>query len=151
AYNKFMGNESPRLPLAYFLGVSVNLPVYRGRLRAGVSEARARLAERQAELAHQTDQVNFQVRQSYAEVLESEKTVRLYDDKILKSARLNVEDAQSSYTSGLVPFVSLIRAERDLVDLRERYYRAKADYHSRLATLERVVGGPLSLTVAKPN
>lgn len=144
AYNKYMGNRSPRLPLAYFVGVGINLPVYRGRLSAAVAEARARLAERQAELARKTDQVNFEVQEAYARVLEAEKTARLYDEKILKAARLNIEDARSAYISGQIPFVSLIRAERDLVDLFDRYYQAVANYHSQLATLERVVGARLA-------
>ena len=95
-------------------------------------------------MARQTDQVNYEVREAYARVVESEKTVRLYNDKILKAARLNVKDAQSSYISGLIPFVSLIRAERDLVELFDRYYQAIANYHIQVATLERVVGARLA-------
>ncbi len=59
-FNRFMGNTAQTLPLAYFLGVSMNLPVQRQRLHAAVREAQAKLAERQAELARQSDQVNYQ-------------------------------------------------------------------------------------------
>jgi hypothetical protein len=42
-----------------------------------------------------------------------------------------------------IPFLSLIEAQRNLVNLRDRYYEAVADYFRRRATLDRVVGGPL--------
>jgi hypothetical protein len=34
-----------------------------------------------------------------------------------------------------------------LVDLRDKYYEAIADYHRRRATLERMVGGPLEASL----
>ena len=113
------------------------------RREGAVTEAEAHIAERQAELARQTDQVNFEVEQAYAQVLESERTVRLYEKTILPAARQNIEAAQSAYATGKIPFLSLIEAQRSAVGLRDRYYEAIADYYRRRATLERVVGGPL--------
>jgi hypothetical protein len=42
----------------------------------------------------------------------------------------------------------LVEAERSVVGLRDRYYELVADYYRRLATLERVVGGPLAEAAA---
>jgi outer membrane protein TolC len=79
-------------------------------------------------------------------VQRSEKSVRLYRDTILKAAEANVKAAQAAYVSGKAPFtfLSLIEAERNLVNLRDRYYEALADYFRRRAALERAVGGPLT-------
>jgi outer membrane protein TolC len=52
-----------------------------------------------------------------------------------------VKAAQSAYSTGRVPFFSLIQAERDLIGLRDRFYEVQADYHRRLARLDRAVGG----------
>jgi outer membrane protein TolC len=142
-YDRFMGNTSDNRDLATMLGVRLNLPVRLDRRRAAVEEAKARVGQRRAELARQIDQVNYQVQQAYEQVRESEQVVRLYEKTILPAARKNVEAAQSAYTTGRIPFLSLIEAQRNVVGLQDRYYEAVADYHRRRATLERVVGGPL--------
>ncbi len=142
-YDRFMGNTSQSRPLAYMLGLKMNLPVRLARRAGAVAEAQARLAQRRAELARQTDQVNFQVQQAYAQVRESEATVRLYEQQILPAARLNVETGSQEYLTGKIPFLSLIEAQRSVIGLRDRSYEAVADYFRRLAALERAVGGPL--------
>jgi hypothetical protein len=43
-----------------------------------------------------------------------------------------------------IPFLTLIEAQRNLVNLRDRYYEALADYFRRRASLERAIGGPLA-------
>jgi outer membrane protein TolC len=142
-YDRFMGNVSDNRDLATMLGLRLNLPVYRKRRYAAVAEAEARIAQRKAELARLTDQVNLQVQEAYARVQRSERSLRLYRDTILRAAEANVKAAQTAYVTAKIPFLSLIEAQRNVVNLRDRYYEAVADYFRRHATLERVVGGPL--------
>jgi outer membrane protein TolC len=142
-YDRFMGNISDNRDLATMLGLRLNLPVYRQRRYGAVAEAEARIAQRRAELARLSDQVNYQVQEAYARVQRSEKSVRLYRDSILRAAEANVKAAQSAYITAKIPFLTLIEAERNVVNLRDRYYEAVADYFRRLAALERAVGGPL--------
>jgi outer membrane protein TolC len=130
-------------PLRPEINVRLNLPVYKAKRHAAVSEARARIAQRRAELDRQADQVNFQVQEAYEQVRRGEQSVRLYEKTILPKAKDNREEAESAYEKGLVPFVSLIEAQRNEVGLRERYHEAVADYHRRRAALERAVVGPL--------
>jgi outer membrane protein TolC len=143
-YDRFMGNVSDNRDLATQIGLRLNLPVYRQRRYGAVAEAEARIAQRKAELARLTDQVNFQVQEAYARVQRSERSVRLYDDTILKAAVANVKAAQSAYITGKIPFLSLIEAQRNVVGLRDRYYEVIADYFRRRAELERAIGGPLT-------
>jgi outer membrane protein TolC len=143
-YDRFMGNVSDNRDLATQIGVRLNLPVYKKRRSGAVAEAEARIAQRKAELARLTDQVNFQVEEAYARLQRSERSVRLYRDTILKAADANVKAAQSAYTTAKIPFLSLIEAQRNAVNLRDRYYEAQADYFRRLAALERAIGGPLT-------
>jgi outer membrane protein TolC len=142
-YDRFMGNTTDNRDLSTMLGVRLNLPVYHGRRNGAIAEAEARLAQRKAELARLTDQVNFQVQEAYARAQRSARSVALYRKTILRAAQANVEAAQAAYTTGKVPFVSLIEAQRNVVNLRDRYYEALADSFRRRAALERAVGGPL--------
>lgn len=140
AYDTIMGN-GPTHDLAAQVAVRVNLPVQRTRRSAAVSEAEDRVAQKQAELARLMDQVNYEVHQAYAQVQESKRIVRLYEQEVLPAAQKNVEAAQVAYTPGKIPLLSLIEAQRNYVTLQDRQYEAIADYHRRLANLERAVGG----------
>jgi outer membrane protein TolC len=139
AYDSFWSNPQQRAQI----GLKLNLPARLQRRYGAIAEAQARLAGRKAELARQADQVNLQVQEAAAQVRESARLVRLNRQTILRAADNNVEAARSAYGNGRVPFISLIEAQRNAINLRDRYYEAVADYGRRLATLERVIGGPL--------
>ena len=139
AYDDFW-NERPLRPQ---LAVRMNLPVRLEKRDAAVREEEAKINQRIAELNRLTDDVNLEVDQAYQETVESDQTVRLYERSILPDAELNVKSAQSSYTTGKIPAVTLLDAERNLIDLRDRHYEALAEAFRRRAALERAVGGPL--------
>jgi len=147
AYDTIMGN-GPMRDLAPQVGVRLNLPVREARREGAIAEAQSQLAKRRAELEARIDQVNLEVQEAYEQVTESEQIVRLYEKTILPAARDNIDAARSAYEKGLIPFVSLIEAQRNQVMLLERSYEANADYGRRRATLERVVGGPSLLLSA---
>ncbi len=140
AYDTFWVEKQLRPQVA----VQMTRPGRRARREAAVWEAKARLAERRAELARQVNQINYEVNQAAAEVSESKQSARLYETKVLPAAELNLKSAQTAYEAGQIPFLSLVQAERDVIGLKDQYYELVADYYRRLATLERVVGGPLT-------
>jgi outer membrane protein TolC len=143
AYNTIMGN-GPMHDLAPQVAVRINLPVRTERRFGAVSEAQARIAQRRAELARLTDQAQYEVEQAYRQVQESEQVVRLYEKEVLPAAERNVKAAQAAYPPAKIPLIALIEAQRNVVNLQDRYYEAVADYFRRLATLERATGGSLT-------
>jgi outer membrane protein TolC len=149
AYDTIMGN-GPMHDLAPQLSVKMNLPVRLSKRDAAVHEALAKIAQKNAELARQTDQVQFDVQQAYEQLVESEKILKLYDKEILPAAQTNIKAAEAAYLTGKVSFLSLIEAQRNLVNLKDRYYEAAADYFRRRATLERTLGSPLFLSEPLP-
>lgn len=144
AYDSFWQAADDQQRLRPQVGIRVNLPLRFDRRRGAVSEATAQLMQRKATLTQQQNQVAFDVQQAYAQVRESEQAVKLYADKILPAAQESVKSAQAGYVTGRIPFLTLIEAQRSLVELRDRSYSATADYERRRATLERVIGGPIS-------
>ena len=144
AYDDFWNERALRPQLA----VRMNLPVRLAKRDAAVQEMEAKIGQRIAELNRLTDDVNLAVDQAYQETAESDKTVNLYEKTILSDAELNVKSAQTSYTTGKIPAVTLLDAERNLIDLRDRHYEALADAFRRRAALERAVGGPLDPAAA---
>ena len=150
AYDTIMGN-GPMRDLAPQVGIRMNLPVRHARRHAAVAEAQAKVSQRQSEYASRVNQIQFQVQEAYEQLVESERVLGLYEKSILPAAQENVKAAQAAYVTGKTPFLSLIEAQRNLVNLRDRNYEATADYFRRLATLERVIGGPLDASGLEPS
>ncbi|MBI3411663.1 MAG: TolC family protein [Planctomycetes bacterium] len=148
-YDTIMGN-GPARDLAPQLSVRLNIPLRLSRRNAALSEAQAKIAQKQAELASRLNQVNFQMQEAYEQVIESERILSLYDKTILPRTKENVDAALKAYATAKIPFLSLIEAQRNLVNLEARYYEVTADYFRRLATLERVIGGSLPPRAGTP-
>jgi outer membrane protein, heavy metal efflux system len=138
-YDAFWQEE----PLRPMVGMNVNVPIYKQKRYAAVREANARGAQEQAKLEAQANEIGFRVEQSYQRVLESDSALRVYRERILPASRHSVEAAQASYTAGRLDFLRLVQSQRQLLIVEEGYYRAVAEYHQRLAELEREVGAPL--------
>jgi cobalt-zinc-cadmium efflux system outer membrane protein len=97
------------------VGVRLNVPIRTGRRDAAVADARTRLAQRRAELAKAVDQAALQVQEAYEQVREVERALKLYEESALPAARESVRLAQSSYTTGKVPFLTLPAADQPTV------------------------------------
>lgn len=128
-------------PLRPMIGFNVNIPLNHDKRRAAVNEALFRLSKMQAEYAQQVDAVQRDVQSTRAKLVESRKAVALYSQRILPAAEANVQSARAGYETGQVDFLRLIEARRQLNDLQEQMHEAVAEYHARLAELERTVGG----------
>src|SRR6516165_6259936 len=100
AYDGFWVEPGLRTQLA----LRLNLPVRLARRDAAVWEAKAKIAERRAELDRQVNRVNYEINQAYAEVNENKSAARLYEQKVVPAAELNVKSAQAAYQTGKIPF-----------------------------------------------
>ena len=69
--------------------------------------------------------------------------MQLYEQKIIPAAQRSLDSAIANYTSGKLDFLRLLDAERQVNTQREMYYQSIAEYHRRLAELERAVGQPV--------
>jgi outer membrane protein TolC len=138
AYDAFW--QRPEQDLRPMIGVRLNVPIRTGRRDAAVVEAQARLTQRRAELARLTAQVGFQVQEAFEQVKETERSLKLYEESALPAARENVRLARSAYANAKVPFLNLIEAQRNLVELRERQYELLTEARRRRAMLDRATG-----------
>ena len=130
-------------PLQGQMGLTLNVPLAQEKRRAAVREATARVTRERNELDAMTRQAEFEIQEAYEKVFESLQTTALYDRDILPAARRNVQSAQAGYVAGQVDFLRLIQAQRELIDLSEQSIQTQAELHTRLAMLERTVGGSL--------
>jgi outer membrane protein TolC len=132
--------------LAPMVGVNLNVPLDNERRRAAIREAQFRANQRRAEYEAKFDEIHGDVEAAYQQVVESRRTIELYGQTIMPVAEQNLESARANYSAGKIDFLRLIEADRQLVMLREKREESLADYHRRLAELERASGGPLPAT-----
>jgi outer membrane protein TolC len=145
-YDSFWQPAATQGPLRGQIGVNVNVPIYRRKLNAAVCEAQLKLAQRQAEYRQKIADVQFEVESAYAQVSESQQAIQIYRTKLIPAAESNVNTARTNYDVGKTTFLNLLVAQQQFLMQREQYQQALASYHSRLADLERAVGGPLPTT-----
>jgi len=126
------------------VGMDINVPIRFARRSAAVREASDRMAQRRAEYQDRLDQVRYEVQSGLARASQSQRVVHLFEEKILPAAQRSLDSAQANYTSGKLDFLRLLDAERQLNTQHEMYYQAMAEYHRRLAELDRAVGAPVA-------
>jgi cobalt-zinc-cadmium efflux system outer membrane protein len=125
------------------VGVTINVPIYRGRLNAAVREATFKLNQQRAEYEQRRSDIQYEVASAYEEVEETRQTLQLYADKLVPATEQNVAAARTNYDVNKLSFLELATAQRQLIELREAREESLATYHSRLAALARAVGGTI--------
>ncbi|MGH8592586.1 MAG: TolC family protein, partial [Gammaproteobacteria bacterium] len=138
-YDSFWDREEQR----FTVGVAVNIPLDRTKRRAAADEYQALMKQAEWELAEKRSALAGEVQRAYDGVQETLHVRALYRERLLPIAAENLEAAKADYAAGQGDFLALVTAEKNVMqtDLGER--QSLADYHRRLAELERLVGGPV--------
>ncbi len=120
--------------------VSINLPIWRGRLRAGVDEALARRGAAERATVQQANELEAELKMVLYRYRDALRKINLYAGALLPQAEQSLEVTQQAYEAGAVDFLELIDAQRLLLQFQLDYERARADHHQRHAELEMLVG-----------
>ncbi|HKD37054.1 MAG TPA: TolC family protein, partial [Pirellulales bacterium] len=129
--------------LAPLVGVNLNVPLDNDRRRAAICEEQSRVGQRRAELEAKLDEVRNDVETAYRQLIESRRSLELYDNSILPVAEHNLESAKANYEATKIDFMRLIDADRQLSAIREKRQQAIVDVNRALAAYERASGGSL--------
>lgn len=119
---------------------SVNVPIWLNRLNAGVQDARASLKasenlreDKENELLSKLALVNYKLHDSV-------RQSGLYKDALIPKAQQTLNATQSGYEAGDVDFLSLIDAQRVLLNFQLSYYRHNANFNQRFVELNSLLG-----------
>lgn len=127
---------------AVAFNVGVKIPLWPGRLKGGLEEARAE--ERQAEAQLDALETSFQT--ELTELTErrarQERQLELLGESLIPQAETTLEATLSAYTTGSADFLDLLDAERTLYNLRLQHIDTRARYLKTSAALERALGYP---------
>ena len=120
--------------------VGVSLPIWRGKLRAGVAEAQAMRAMSEAELRAMTRMIEGDAAVAVHQVRAARDRQSAIRTDVLPRARMAIEPAVAGYTSGQLPLVSVIEAVQALWLVQADLIAADIELGLAWARLGRAVG-----------
>lgn len=126
------------------VGFSVNIPLWWSKYRAGVREAQTRYAATQQDRQDRANRLSTDLRLALFKYQDAERKIALYRDAVIPKADQSVKVIQRSFETGRSDFLSLIDAQRVLLEFELAYERAVADREQGLATVEKLIGGESS-------
>lgn len=126
----------------YTFGGAVTLPNLHGRQKKAIEEAAADAAGARSGAAAARAEVRYAVTEAYQRAATADRLLRLYDEGILKQARLSLDSAMAEYRVGRVDFLTLAASWRRLLDYDLIYQEQLAEHEKALARLAVHVGVP---------
>ncbi len=147
------GNPDYRLGVEYrnlddgddmaMLTVSVDLPVWRSRVGAGVREAtRMHRAEESAREAAER-QVALEVQEAAVRLQSARRTLELYRGELIPQAERRLTASEAGYRTGKTDFMDLLESERFLLNARTMAAMSEGAAGMAVARLERATGTAL--------
>jgi outer membrane protein TolC len=121
----------------------INLPLWRDSYRAGERQAQAMARSIKLQKVNTENVLLTRVAQAHYEYRDSARKMRLYSDTLIPKSKELLQASEAAYRSGTIDFLSLIDAQRTLLDYYLSYQRALADNQQKLAELEMLVGTEL--------
>jgi outer membrane protein TolC len=125
---------------AVLVGASINVPIYRKRLRAGVREAEAKAVSSARKYDSLKDQTQSEVKDLFAQATSQQELLQLFREDIIPKAQQALEQSISAYQVGKVDFLQMIDNWRDLLRFEITAQRLEAGLRQSLASLARAVG-----------
>lgn len=139
----FEYNQRPNREDAWTGTAMINVPVFFGKNRGEIREAKASLRATRAE--HDSMEVHtlHDIEQAYSAVKAAQKINATYQSEILPTSKANLEASRLAYASSKADFLTLIDAARTYKELQTSFYDNQARLGVSHAELERLVGRDL--------
>jgi len=120
--------------------VGVSLPIWRGKLRAGVAEAQAMRSMAEADLRAMTRMIEGEAAVAVSQLQAATDRQAALTTDVLPRARLAIEPAVASYAAGQLPLVSVIEAIQALWLAQTDLITANTQLGLAWARLGRAIG-----------
>ena len=120
--------------------VGVSLPIWRGKLRAGVAEAKSMRAMSEADLRAMTRMIEGDAAVALHQLHSVRGRQAALTTEVLPRAQMTLQPAIAGYTSGQLPLVSVIEAVQSLWRVQADVIAADVELGLAWARLGRAVG-----------
>jgi outer membrane protein, heavy metal efflux system len=129
----------------YIAELSLNLPwLNRSKHDAEITESQAAVNVQRAELEKQKAAVFQQIQEALIRANSANRLVELYRDTLRPQAQATLRATSAAYQTDQADFLNLIDSQNTVLDVEYSYFRALAEFDSRISDLERAIGTSLS-------
>lgn len=128
---------------AWSVTLGLNLPIWLGKRNAAVHEADEMVTSNRMTYENLENQIKAEIKDIHYQLQLTGTTLDLYDQALIAQAESSLQSAMASYGSGKLDFLSLLDAERMLLNLNLSYIKEQSDYQKQIAAMTRAVGGEL--------
>ncbi len=130
-------SDSSEDPVAVML--SVNVPLWRDKYAAAVSEAKARRDAATNDRLNRENMLVADVEMALYKFRDAERKIALYRDSLIPKAERSLGATRQAFMAGKSGFFDVIEAEQTLLEFKLTFERAVADRAQRLAELDMFV------------
>src|SRR5207237_6081200 len=128
----------------YMAELSLNLPwLNRSKHDGEIQEAQSQVNSQRAELQTRRAMILQEIQEAFIRANSAARLVELYRDTLRPQAQATLRAASAAYQTDQTDFLNLIDSQNTALDVEYSYYRALAEFDSRVVDIERAVGVPL--------
>jgi outer membrane protein TolC len=133
---------------ALALTLGIDLPIWRGRLDAGLARARAARSAAVAAAADEQLTLGADLAMTLYELRDADRRLLLYRDGLVAKGRQALGAVSAAYTAGEASLLELVDSQRELLEFELSAARAEADRSNALIHAEALTGVILHEEVA---
>ncbi|WP_374691265.1 TolC family protein [Accumulibacter sp.] len=123
--------------------IELNIPLQQSARRAQERESEAMLSAARSRQEAAANQVLAELTENLAGIEAARRIETLTTGTLLPQAELSFRSALAGYETGKVDFVTLLEAQRQMRQARQRQIKAQSEAQVRLAEIERLLGEDL--------
>jgi outer membrane protein TolC len=120
--------------------LGLDLPIYRARYKAGLSQAWAERSAARGALADARHKLVAKLEMALYRLRDADRRIDLFREALVPKGEESVGATTAAYRAGNASFLDLIDAERVLLEFELSVARAASDHAQSLAEVERLVG-----------
>jgi outer membrane protein, heavy metal efflux system len=133
-----------RMPDMFQFRVDIPLPIYSGRKQIpAIHEQAHRLSESRRNFEAARQDLQFRIRESYAQAETSFQLLTMYQDTVIPQAKLTADSSLASYETGAGDFLSVLTNLSSTIDYEERYHEEMLSYWLAVIKLEQLSSSQL--------
>lgn len=126
--------------------ISVNVPIWFGKLNAEEREARKNLEASREAQQNVANNVEADVREAWFQATTARDQVELYRQNLLPQAQQTYDASRAGYETAKTSLIDFLDTERSLLNFRLGLINSETDLAKSLAMLERAIGLDLRAT-----
>jgi outer membrane protein TolC len=119
---------------------TLNIPIWFNRIKADIDASKSSLEASKYEYENTQNELEAQLAMLHYKMKDSERQFKLYNDALVPKAVQTLNATKSGYEAGKMDFLSLIVAQRMLLNFQLALYRHNADYYQNVSKIRTFLG-----------